>query len=440
MNSSNKQEEIKKKILKAVSEFYRAGKDKDTFIPGKTKVNCAGRVYDEKEVISLVDASLEFWLTSGRFTREFESGLCNFLGVKNAMFTNSGSSANLLAVSVLTSPELGKKRLTAGDEIITTAAAFPTTVNPIIQNRLVPVFVDVRLPTYNVDTEVLKKAVTKKTKAIFIAHTLGNPFDISAVLKIAEKYGLYLIEDNCNALGSKYKGRLTGTFGDISTLSFYPAHHITTGEGGAVITGNKRLGILIRSFRDWGKACWCETGFDNCCGRRFEWKLGQLPYGYDHKYIYSHIGYNLKATDMQAAIGVEQLKKLPEFIPIRIRNFNLLYNGLKRYADRIILPQATADSSPSWFGFLISVKKDAGFTKNELVGFLEKNKIATRMLFAGNMIKQPAYKDVNYRVVGNLKNTDFIMQSSFWIGVYPAIRDKQISYVLETFYRFFKNR
>ena len=413
MNSSDKQEKIKEKILRMVSEFYRAGKNKDIFIPGKTKINCAGRVYNEKEIISLVDASLEFWLTSGRFTKKFESGLCNFLGIKNAMFVNSGSSANLLAVTALTSQELGKKRLTAGDEIITTAAAFPTTVNPIIQNKLVPVFVDVRLPEYNVDTEALEKAVSRKTKAIFIAHTLGNPFDISAVLKIAEKYGLYLIEDNCNALGSKYKGRLTGTFGNISTLSFYPAHHITTGEGGAVMTDNKRLGTIIRSFRDWGKACWCETGFDNCCGRRFKWKLGQLPYGYDHKYIYSHIGYNLKATDMQAAIGVEQLKKLPQFISRRNRNFTLLYNGLKKYAGSIILPEATPGSSPSWFGFLMSVKKNAGFTKNELVEYLEKNRIATRMLFAGNIIKQPAYNGVRYRLAGSLKNTNFIMQNTF---------------------------
>ncbi len=440
MKITEKQKEIKKKIFTLVSDFYRIEKRQERFVPGTTRVNCSGRVYDEKEIISLVEAALEFWLTSGRFTKDFESRFCNFLGVRHTLLVNSGSSANLLAIAALTSPELGKRRLLPEDEIITTAAAFPTTVNPIIQNRLIPVFLDVELPSYNIDPVTLEKAVSKKTKAIFLPHTLGNPFDVAEVLKIAKKYGLFLIEDACDALGSKYDGKFTGTFGDINTFSFYPAHHITMGEGGAVITNNDKLKNIIQSFRDWGRACWCKIGFDNCCGRRFKWKLGKLPYGYDHKYTYSHLGYNLKATDMQAAIGVEQLKKLPGFIALRNRNFNMLYDGLKKYRDRLILPEATPNSSPSWFGFLLSVRKNAGFSKNELVEYLEKNKIATRMLFAGNIIKQPAYKDIKYRRVGTLKNTDFIMQNTFWIGVYPAIKDKQINYILETFHRFFKNR
>ncbi|MFA5156193.1 MAG: lipopolysaccharide biosynthesis protein RfbH [Candidatus Omnitrophota bacterium] len=431
-----KQARIRKKIFKLVKDFYLAGKS----AADNGRINCSGRVYDEKEMISLVDSALEFWLTSGRFTREFEAAFSSFLGIKHSLLVNSGSSANLLAIAALTSPELGRKKLSPGDEVITTAAAFPTTVNPIVQNQLVPVFVDVELPTYNVDAGALKKAICRKTKAIFIAHTLGNPFNIREVSRLAKKHGLFLIEDACDALGSKYHNRLTGTFGDINTFSFYPAHHITMGEGGAVVTDNKKLKIILQSFRDWGRACWCETGFDNCCGKRFKWQLGKLPYGYDHKYTYSHLGYNLKATDMQAAIGVEQLKKLPYFISKRQRNFDLLYKGLKQYSRYLILPEATPGSTPSWFGFLISVAKNAGFTKNDLVEYLERNKIATRMLFAGNITKQPAYKNVRFRVSGTLRDTDFIMQNAFWIGVYPALGDNQINYVLETFKRFFKTR
>ena len=431
---------IRNEIFHKIRQLYKLEYSKTKFIPGISRVNCSGRVYDEEEIISLVDAALEFWLTAGRFTRRFEEDFSKFLKIKHTLLVNSGSSANLLAVAALTSPELGKERLLPGDEIITTAASFPTTVNPIIQNQLVPVFVDINLPTYNIDLSSLKKAITKKTKAIFLAHTLGNPFDIEVVANITQKYGLLLIEDACDALGSKYKGKFVGTFGDIGTYSFYPAHHITMGEGGALVTNNSKLRRLIMSFRDWGRACWCETGMDNSCGRRFKWKLGRLPYGYDHKYIYSHLGYNMKITDLQAAIGVEQLKKLPDFVSIRKRNFNLLYEGLRKYKDYLILPEATEFSQPSWFGFLISVRKDSKFTKNNLVEYLEKKQIATRMLFAGNITKQPAYRHAKYRISGSLRNTDFVMNNTFWIGVYPGINDERIEYVLEKFDKFFGYR
>lgn len=431
---------IKNVIFGKIKELFALESKKQEFIPGKTRINCSGRVYDEKEVISLVDSALEFWLTSGRFATEFENNLCRFLNVKYSLLVNSGSSANLLAVSALTSPELGRRRLLPGDEVITVAVAFPTTVNPILQNQLIPVFIDVKVPSYNIDIQMLKKAVSRKTKAIFVAHTLGNPFDLDAVMRIAKKYNLFVIEDACDALGSRYQGSYVGTFGDIGTFSFYPAHHITMGEGGALVTNDSRLKTIIQSFRDWGRACWCEPGMDNCCGRRFSWKLGSLPHGYDHKYTYSHIGYNLKATDLQAAIGVEQLKKLPGFIAKRDRNFKLLYAGLNKYLDCLILPEAAADASPSWFGFLISVRKGAGFTKNELVKYLEENKIATRMLFAGNIVRQPAYKSSRCRIAGSLKNTDFIMRNTFWIGVYPGINEAMIDYILSVFDNFFKNR
>lgn len=439
MAAIRKSDSLKKEIFKKVRDFYKLGISKPGFIPGKTRINCSGRIYDEKEIISLVDSALEFWLTTGRFAKKFEDNFCDFLKTKYCLLVNSGSSANLLAISALTSPELGKRSLMPNDEVISTAAAFPTTVNPIAQNQLVPVFLDVELPTYNINSKHLKQAITKKTKAIFLAHTLGNPFNLREVVDIAKKHDLFLIEDACDALGSKYNDEYAGTFGDIGTFSFYPAHHITMGEGGALITNNAKLKEIIQSFRDWGRACWCEPGRDNCCGKRFEWKLGRLPAGYDHKYIYSHLGYNLKATDLQAAIGVEQLKKLSDFMLIRKSNFNSLYEGLKKYRNYIILPKAEVDSSPSWFGFLISVKPNAGFTKNELVEYLEKNKIATRMLFAGNITKQPAYKNIKYRIVGTLKNTDFIMHNTFWIGVYPGITKEMISYILNKFARFFEN-
>ncbi len=432
---------LRERMFRDVVRLYKVEKcRKAKFRPSKDKVNCSGRVYDEKEIISLVSASLEFWLTAGRYAEEFEYNFSKFLGAKHAILVNSGSSANLLAVTALTSHELGKRRLLPGDEVITAAAAFPTTVNPIIQNRLIPVFVDVELPTYNVDVKILEKAITKKTKAIFLAHTMGNPFDVSGIMRVARKHNLFVVEDACDALGSEYKNKLVGAFGDIGAFSFYPAHHITMGEGGALVTNNNKLKMIIQSFRDWGRACWCPPGMDNCCGKRFEWKHGDLPYGYDHKYVYSHIGYNLKATDLQAAIGVEQLKKLPDFISRRKKNFHLLYEGLKKYSRFLILPQATANSCPSWFGFLISVKSNAGFTKNDLVEYLESHKIATRMLFAGNILRQPAYKDIKCRIVGSLRNTDFIMRNTFWIGVYPGIANEQVGYVLKVFADFFGNR
>jgi CDP-6-deoxy-D-xylo-4-hexulose-3-dehydrase len=426
-------EKLRDEIFDKVKEYYVHFHQKDEFVPEMSHIPYSGRVYDENEIISLVDSALEFWLTAGRFARLFEDELAGFLGVKYCLLTNSGSSANLLAVSALTSPKLGKKQLKAGDEVITVAAGFPTTVNPIIQNNLIPVFVDVDIATYNIQHETIEKAISDKTKAIFVAHTMGNPFNLDAVMGIAEKYDLWLIEDNCDALGSRYKGKYTGTFGHIATFSFYPPHHISMGEGGALVTNNPLLKKLILSFRDWGRDCWCESGCDNSCGKRFDMQLGKLPYGYDHKYIYSHIGYNLKVTDMQAAIGVEQLKKLPSFIESRKNNFKALYEGLKRHEKYFILPQAERDSDPSWFGFMLTVKENAGFTKNDIVEYLEKNRIATRMLFAGNITLQPSFERVNYRIHGNLEQTDRIVKDTFWIGVYPGLTNKMIAYILKTF-------
>ena len=434
----NKGEKIRKEILDKVAEFSRWRKSQEGFIPDKSKVHYAGRVYDEKEMKSLVDASLDFWLTTGRFANRFEKELGKFLEVKYCLLTNSGSSANLLAISALTSPKLGNRKLKFDDEIITTACGFPTTLNPIIQNNLVPVFIDVDLGTYNIQVDKIEKAITEKTKAIFVAHTLGNPINIAEIMKITKKYNLWFIEDNCDALGSKYKGKYTGTFGHISTCSFYPAHHITMGEGGAVLTNDPELKKIIVSFRDWGRDCWCAPGKDNTCGKRFSWQLGKLPYGYDHKYIYSHIGYNLKVTDMQAAIGVAQLKKLPKFIEARKKNFTSLYNHLKKYEKYFILPQTTKNSEPSWFGFPILVRESALFTRDEIVKYLEENKIATRMLFGGNLTKQPAYENIKYRTFGLLKNTDLVMNNLFWIGVYPGISQKQISFILDKIGKFMK--
>ena len=424
-------EELKKEIFSKVKDYYSLGHQQEQFIPGKSKINYAGRVYDEKELINLVDSALEFWLTAGRFANQFEEEFAKFLGVKHCLLTNSGSSANLLAISALTSPTLGEKQLKAGDEVITIAAGFPTTVNPIIQNNLIPVFVDVNLGTYNIKYDRIEDAISDKTKAIFMAHTMGNPFNLDAVMEIARKHDLWMIEDNCDALGSKYNGKYTGTFGHIATFSFYPPHHMTMGEGGALITNDTQLKRLIESFRDWGRDCWCGSGCDNSCGKRFEWQLGELPYGYDHKYIYSHIGYNLKVTDMQAAVGVEQLKKLPSFIDARKKNFKLLYDGLKKYEQYFILPEVEEKADPSWFGFLLTVRGDAGFTKNEIVSYLEDNKISTRMLFAGNITRHPCFRDVKYKVSGTLLNTDSIMNDTFWIGVYPGMNDEIIKYMLE---------
>jgi len=396
----------------------------------------AGKVYDEKEINNLMDASKEFWLTNGRYTKQFEEGLADFIGVKHAIFTNSGSSANLLAVSALTSPELKESRLLPGDEVITTACGFPTTLNPIIQNGLVPVFVDVELGTYNPSIRMIEDAISSKTKAIFLPHTLGNPLDITEIMSIAAKDSLWVIEDNCDALGSTYKGFQTGSFGHLSTCSFYPAHHITTGEGGAVLTNHAILKKILLSFRDWGRDCWCDTGKDDTCKHRFTQQFGELPEGYDHKYVYSHIGYNLKATDMQAAIGVTQLEKLPGFIERRKINFERLWTGLSDLQQHIILPMVIPEAEPSWFAFPITVREDAPFTRSDIVAFLEENKIATRMLFGGNLTKQPAYKDSQYRISGTLKNTDAVMNRTFMVGVYPGITDEMMDYMIGAFKAF----
>jgi CDP-6-deoxy-D-xylo-4-hexulose-3-dehydrase len=432
------EKKIREEIFKKVTELYELRENQSGFIPGTSPIPYAGRTYNAKEMIALVDASLDFWLTTGRFAEQFEKGFADFLGVKYCLLTNSGSSANLLAVSALTSPKLGDKRLKPGDEVITTACGFPTTLNPILQNCLVPVFLDVDLGSYNIRTDLIEAAISDKTKAIVIPHTLGNPADLDTIMKIVKKFDLWFIEDNCDALGSRYRGQYTGTFGHISTFSFYPAHHITMGEGGAVLTNDPLLKNIIASFRDWGRDCWCNPGCDNSCKKRFDWQSGDLPHGYDHKYIYSHIGYNLKVTDMQAAIGVEQLKKLPGFIEKRKENFNLLYQGLEKNENYLILPYPTPHSEPSWFGFPILVKDDAPFTRDDIVHYLEENKIATRMLFGGNLIKQPAYCDMSYRQVGSLENTDLVMENLFWIGVYPGLTEEMIRYTLETLSKILK--
>lgn len=415
------------------------------FVPGKTKINYAGRVFDEKEMTCLVDSALDFWLTAGRYAERFEKGLAKFLGVRHCSLTNSGSSANLLAFMALTSPKLGAKIINKGDEVITVAAGFPTTVTPIIQYGAVPVFVDVTLPTYNIDCDQLERALSEKTKAIMVAHTLGNPFDLNVVKRFCDQHDLWLIEDNCDALGSKYlyngAWRYTGTIGDIGTSSFYPPHHLTMGEGGAVYTNDAKLKLIIESFRDWGRDCWCASGKDNTCGKRFDWQLGELPCGYDHKYIYSHFGYNLKVTDMQAAIGCAQLEKLPSFVESRKRNWKMLRDGLSDLADKFILPEPTDNSDPSWFGFLLTVRKGAGFTRNDIVNHLEASGIQTRMLFAGNLIKHPCFDEMRrdrqgYRVVGSLENTDRIMRDTFWVGVYPGLAEEMLDYVIERFKEF----
>ncbi|MCX7661508.1 MAG: lipopolysaccharide biosynthesis protein RfbH [Candidatus Omnitrophica bacterium] len=429
---------IREEIFKKIKEFSKLKKKKNRFIPGKSQIPYAQRIYNQEELINLVSASLDFWLTTGKFTEEFEEKLADFLGLKHCIFVNSGSSANLLAVSSLTSPLLKKRKLNSGDEVITTACGFPTTLNPIIQNNLIPVFIDIDLGTYNIQVDNLEKAITKKTKAIFIAHTLGNPVSLDTIVKIVEKHGLWFIEDNCDSLGSRYKDRYTGTFGHISTCSFYPSHIITTGEGGAVLTNNDLLKRIIISLRDWGRDCWCKSGQDNTCKKRFSWKLGSLPFGYDHKYIYSHIGYNLKATDLQASIGCAQIEKLPSFIEIRKKNFLYLYNHLKKYEEYFLLPQATQNSEPCWFGFPIFIKKEAPFRRSDIVNYLEKNKISTRMLFGGNLIRQPAYKRIRYRIIGSLQNTEKVMNNLFWIGVYPGLNEEMLKYIVKVFDNFVK--
>jgi CDP-4-dehydro-6-deoxyglucose reductase, E1 len=423
-------EVLRKRILDLVAQYSREAFAEKEFTAGESSVPVSGRVFDETDVMSLVDSSLDFWLTAGRFSDEFERAFARRLGVRSARLVNSGSSANLLAVTTLTSPTLGERRIKPGDEVITVAAGFPTTVNPIIQNRAVPVFVDVKLGTYNVDVEALEQALSPKTKALIFAHTLGNPFDLRTVSEFARKHGLWLIEDCCDALGSTFEGRNVGTFGDIATFSFYPAHHITMGEGGCVATDQPALTKLIESFRDWGRDCWCAPGKDNTCGKRFEWQLGDLPCGYDHKYTYSHIGYNLKVTDMQAAVGVSQLKKLDSFIAARKNNFATLRKGLEDLQHVLLLPEATEGSDPSWFGFPIAVKPESGVTRDRVTLHLNSCKIGTRLLFGGNLVRQPAYKGVEYRVIGDLRNADYVMNNVFWIAVYPGLTEPMLKYLI----------
>ncbi|MBX2365139.1 lipopolysaccharide biosynthesis protein RfbH [Campylobacter coli] len=426
---------LKQDILNKVKEYYKLyhANKQTQFIEGKTKINYAGRIFDEKEMENLVDSSLDFWLTAGKYTEQFEKNLANFLGVKWAFLVNSGSSANLLAFYALTSPLLKERQIKRGDEVITVAAGFPTTIAPVVQYGAVPVFVDMELRFANVDVTQLEKALSSRTKAIMIAHSLGNPFNIKAIKEFCDKNNLWLIEDNCDALGSKYDNKYTGTWGDIGTSSFYPAHHITMGEGGAVYTNNLLLKKIILSMRDWGRDCWCKGGKDNTCGCRFTQQFGSLPKGYDHKYVYSHFGFNLKATDMQAAIGCAQLKKLPEFIEKRQKNYQELYNGLKNLSE-FHLVETQPNSQPSWFGFMITLKDSIKFTRNEITSFLEECNIQTRTLFAGNIIRHPAFdvleKDKDYRVVGNLEVTEKIMNDSFWIGVYPGMSEEMIEYMI----------
>ena len=431
------QERDRQEILSKVKTFYdkyHAQKLAATVVP------VSGRVYDAQDMQFLVDAALDFWLTEGRYAKQFSEALSAYLYLKYVILTNSGSSANLIAFSALTSPLLQERQLRPGDEVICVATCFPTTLSPIIQNRCVPVFLDIELGTYNIDVQLLEQAITERTKAVFIAHTLGNPFNLNAVMAVVRKHHLWLIEDCCDALGSEYDSKMVGSFGDVATFSFYPAHHITTGEGGAIATSNSLLKRIITSFRDWGRDCWCDTGKSNTCGKRFAWQLGSLPLGYDHKYIYSHIGYNVKMTDLQAAIGLSQLQKIDLFRKQRRENFLHLKESLQPYQQYLVLPESTPNSNPNWFGFLISVREGSPFTKRELVQHLEERKVSTRALFAGNILRQPAYHTITHRVVGNLKNTDYTMENTFWIGVYPAIGKDQIDYIVACFAEFFQGK
>jgi CDP-6-deoxy-D-xylo-4-hexulose-3-dehydrase len=439
MESISKIDQLKAKILKDVSDYgnlYLSGKE---FKPGIDNIPVSGKVLKPEDFVYLVDSSLDGWFTSGRFTREFEKKLANFVGVRSAVFVNSGSSANLCALSALTSPKLGIRALKKGDEVITVAMSFPTTVSPIIQNGLTPVFVDIDLETLNVDVTQLEDAITNKTKAIMIAHTLGNPFNLAAVQKICEEHNLWLIEDSCDALGSTYNGQQVGSFGDLATVSFYPAHHITTGEGGAVFVKSPLVKKQVESFRDWGRDCYCDTGCDNTCKKRFEWQLGDLPFGYDHKYIYSHIGYNLKATDMQAALGLSQINQLELFIKKRKENFQFLLQNLK-YIEDLQFVKHTNNSDPSWFGFPMTIKSDSRFKRIDLLRFLESRKINTRLLFAGNITKQPAFKGIDFRIHGKLSNTNLIMNNSFWIGVFPGLSQQMLEYMVESISEFMNRK
>jgi CDP-4-dehydro-6-deoxyglucose reductase, E1 len=420
--------EIRKEIVKKTIEYYQARFVETEFVPGKSRINYAGRVFDYAELVNAVEASLDFWLTEGRFSESFSEKISEFLEIEHVLLTNSGSSANLLAFSALTSEKLGEKRLKPGDEVITVAAGFPATVTPIIQYNLVPVFVDVTIPTYNIDTEMMWHAITPKTKCIFIAHTLGNPFDISEVMQLAKEYNLWIIEDNCDAFGSEYMGKKTGTFGHISTISFYPAHHITTGEGGAICTNDLQLANIVRSFRDWGRDCYCAGGENNTCGKRFSQQFGNLPLGFDHKYVYSEIGYNLKMTDIQASIGASQMDKLPEFCEKRKSNFKEWKRIFSKYPEYFIVPVATEDSDPAWFAFIVTLKDGTPFTRDELTNQFNANLIETRNLFAGNITRQPGFINHEWRIADHLKNTDTIMNNTFFLGTYTGLTKEMLSY------------
>jgi CDP-6-deoxy-D-xylo-4-hexulose-3-dehydrase len=435
-DAARRAEELREQIRGLVAEYHAAAFPPRDFVGGEMPVPVAGKVFDASEMQYLVDASLDFWLTTGRFATQFERAFARVFGVRHSLLVNSGSSANLLALTALTSPILEERRLRPGDEVITVAAGFPTTVNPIVQNGLVPVFVDVTLPTYDVDVTQLEEARSDRTRAVMLAHTLGNPFDLASVTDFCKRHGLWLVEDCCDAVGATYDGKHVGTFGDLATASFYPAHHITMGEGGSVLTKLPLLKRIVESFRDWGRDCWCEPGKDNTCGKRFDWQLGDLPCGYDHKYTYSHVGYNLKVTDMQAAVGVAQLAKLPGFIEARRRNFQILKEGMRDLEEFFILPEATPNSEPSWFGFPMAVRPEAPFTRDDVVRHLESHRIGTRLLFAGNLLRQPAYAEVKHRKVGELPVSDFVMNQVFWIGVYPGLDVPELAYVLDTLHAF----
>lgn len=433
---TDRTKQLRSRIIELVREFHAEEWPARPFVPGESLVPVSGRVFDANEVATLVECSLDFWLTTGRFATEFEARFTEYLGVSHAVLCNSGSSANLLAVAALTSPRLGERRLQPGDEVVTVATGFPTTVNPMVQHGLKPVFVDIELGTYNAAPETVAEAIGPRTKAIMMAHTLGNPFALDRTASLAKEHGLWLIEDNCDALGSTFGGQMTGTFGDLATVSFYPAHQLTMGEGGAVVMPKGTTRKLVESFRDWGRDCWCETGMENTCGRRFDWQLGDLPHGYDHKYIYSHIGYNLKLTDMQAAVGVAQMDKLPGFVETRRRNWEHLRSATADLEQHFVLPFATPGSEPSWFGYCLSVRPEAPFTRHQLVQFLEGRKIGTRQLFGGNLTRQPAYENVDFRVSGALTNADLVAEHTFWLGVYPGLTPPMLDYVVDCLHEF----
>ena len=429
---------IRAQILDLVREYHAAAYPDAPFVAGSSPIPVSGRVFDDDDIVKLVDSSLDFWLTTGRFAAEFEREFAKRMGLRHCLLVNSGSSANLVAFSALTSPKLGDRQILPGDEVITTATGFPTTVNPAIQYGAVPVFLDVDVPTYNIDVSLLEEALSPKTKAVMVAHTLGNPFDLATITDFCRRNGLWLIEDCCDAVGARYDGKPVGTFGDLATVSFYPAHHITMGEGGAVLCNQGAIKVLAESFRDWGRDCWCEPGKDNTCGKRFDQQFGTLPAGYDHKYVYSHIGYNLKVTDMQAAVGVAQLAKLDGFIEARTRNFDHLYEGLSDLQDDLVLPEATPNSEPSWFGFPVAVRPEAPISRNDLVRALNDRGIGTRLVFAGNLLRQPAYLDITHRVVGDLTNADFVMENALWLGVFPGLTPDHIDHVIDVVHTLIK--